>query len=121
MPKMKTQGDVVSDWQRLLVATQENAAQMPDVSVERADLEKALELAQEAKNRQDLHRSEKQKATQDLSAALARGKDAAIQIRAAAKFKLGSRNEKLSQFRVAPLRKRGSRKALTAVKPASAP
>lgn len=113
----KTYGNTLDGFRRLQVAMQENADRMPDAAVERAALDTALVEAQDAKSRQDLHTSEKQLATQDLKEAIARGKDVARQIRSAAKFKLGPRNEKLVQFQVAPLRKRAPRKAAAAVKP----
>jgi N-acetyl-beta-hexosaminidase len=102
---------VTSSLRRLLSMVAENAALLPDVSVERSALEKELATAEEAKNRQDAHTGDKQLATQDLNAALERAKDAAIQLRNAAKFKLGAKSEKLASFQVAPQRKRGSRKA----------
>jgi len=39
---------------------------------------------------------------------LARGRDLATQLRGAVRFKLGLRDEKLVQFRIAPLRKRAA-------------
>ena len=106
----KSQGSVMSDWQRLLSAVQDNADRLPDTQVERSTLEAALAKALEAKTLQDLHRAEKQRATQLLQKALAEGADAAAQLRGAAMFKLGPRNEKLVQFQIAPLRKQGPRK-----------
>ena len=102
---------VTSSLRRLLAMVAENAALLPDVSVERSALEKELASAEEAKNRQDTHAGDKQLATQDLNAALERAKDAAIQLRNAAKFKLGAKSEKLASFQVAPQRKRGPRKS----------
>jgi hypothetical protein len=95
---------------RLLVAAAENAAVLPDISTERTVLEQALAVAEDAKKRQDGHTGEKQLATQELKVALARAKDAGIQLQNAAKFKLGPRNEKLVTFQVSPLRPRPSRK-----------
>jgi hypothetical protein len=94
----------------LLVVVAENAATLPDVTVERTVLEQELGSAEEAKTRQDSATGEKQLATQQLKAALTRAKDAGNQLQNAAKFKLGARNEKLVAFQVAPLRKRGKQK-----------
>jgi hypothetical protein len=113
----QTYGNTLDGFRRLQVAMQENADRMPEATVERAALDTALVQAQDAKSRQDLHTSEKQRATQDFKEAVARGKDAMRQIQSAAKFKLGPRNEKLVQFQVAPLRKRGPRKAAGAKQP----
>lgn len=93
---------------RLLVTLAENAATLPDVSVERVSLERELASAEEAKSRQDAFVGEKQRATQQMRDAVGRLKDAFIQLQSAAKFKLGPRNEKLASYMVKPLRKRGS-------------
>jgi len=93
---------------RLLVTIAENLSLLPDISAERQILEQSLAVAEEAKGRQDAAKGDKQLATQQVQTALARAKDAAIQIQKAAVFKLGPRNEKLASFLVAPLRKRGS-------------
>jgi len=106
----KNFGAVTGRLRRILVAVVENAALLPDVSAERSTLEQALTVAEDAKKRQDLHRGEKQLATQELKASLVRAKDAGLQLQNAAKFKLGSRNEKLVSFQVAPLRPHSSRK-----------
>jgi hypothetical protein len=107
----KEYGTKTGKLRRLLVTVAENAAALPDVSVERAVLESALSAAEDAKARQDASVGEKQLATQQLGTALARAQDAAIQLQNAAKFKLGPRNEKLAAFQVTPLRKRGPRKS----------
>jgi hypothetical protein len=121
MPKINTYGDSITDLNRLLAAAHENAAQLPDVTVVTHELETVLDLAQDAKYRQDFHGSERQLATQDLRDALARGRDAAIQLRSAARLALGARNEKLVHFRVIPLRKRGTPKNLTLKPPVGVP
>jgi hypothetical protein len=113
MPQINKYGDAVTDAQRLLVAMLENASSLPDVTAERTELELMLGGVQDAKSRQDFHNSERQRATQDLSAAINRYKEAAIQIRSIARAALGVRNAKLAQFRVQPLRKRKSRTAPT--------
>ena len=105
MPRVNSYGDAVTDAQRLLVAMQENESVLPNVAAERSELESMLEGVQDAKSRQDFHNSERRRATQDLEAAIIRYKEAAMQIRAAAKSGLGIRNAKLAQFRVQPLRK----------------
>jgi hypothetical protein len=110
-------GDFISDWQRLLSAMMENAELLGDVTAEKTALEKALAQVQEGKVQQDLFLGQKQRTTQLLRDALAQGKEAARQVRLLVKLRLGPRNEKLVQFRVAPLRKRGSRKVALTKKP----
>jgi hypothetical protein len=96
---------------RILVTLTENAATMPDISVERANLERELTAVEEAKSRQDAFRGEKQRATQDMREALGRAREAVLQLQSAAKFKLGPHNQKLASYLVKPLGKRGSRLA----------
>lgn len=117
MPKINTYGDAISDLNRLLGAARDNASQLPDITAVRLELETVLDLAQDAKHRQDLYGSERQRATQDLKTALARGRDAAIQLRSAARLAFGARNEKLVHFRVTPLRKRGGTPKIVVLKP----
>jgi hypothetical protein len=117
----KTYGNILDGFRRLQVAIQENTSRLPDIGTERVALDTALIQAQEAKSRQDLHTAGKQRATQDLKGAIARGKDAARQIQSAAKFKLGSRDELLIHFQVAPLRKHGPRKTAAAKQPTTTP
>jgi len=54
--------------------------------------------------------ADKQKATQDLNAAVGDAQNLAIDVRAVIRGEVGSRSEKLVEFGVAPLRRR-SRKA----------
>ena len=89
----------------------ENAATLPDISVERAILERELSTVEEAKNRQDAFAGEKQRATQEMNNAVGRAREAVLQLQSAAKFKLGPHNEKLVSYLVKPLRKRGSSSA----------
>jgi hypothetical protein len=103
--------DSVADMRRLSRTVTENADSLPDVTADKSELDKSLELFDEAQKRQRIHEAEKQKATQDMVKALGRGKEAARQIRLAAKLKLGVRSEKLVLFNVAPLRTRAGRKA----------
>jgi hypothetical protein len=60
--------------------------------------------------------ADKQKATQDLKAAVAEALNLAIDVRAIIRGEVGARSEKLVEFGVTPLRKR-SRKAKPAGEP----
>ena len=104
-------GAETANMRRILVTVTENAAALPDVSVERAVLERELAAVEDAKNRQDAFVGGKQRATQDMREAFGRAREAFLQLQSAAKFKLGPHNEKLVSFQVKPLRKRGSRLA----------
>jgi hypothetical protein len=109
--KNKRLEEAVADLRGLSDQVAENAGVLPDVTAEKGELDKSLELFDEARKRQKIHDAEKRKATQDIVTALGRGKEAARQLRLGAKLSFGARNEKLSLFNVAPLRTNAGRKA----------
>jgi hypothetical protein len=109
--KSRALGAETGKMRRILVTLAENAATLPDISVERSTLERELTAVEEAKNRQDAFIGEKQRATQQMGEALGRAREAFLQLQSAARFKLGPHNEKLVSFLVKPLRKRGPSKA----------
>ena len=112
MPRnVRTLEDSVADLRNLSERVSEEADILPDIAAEKSALDKALGLYDDARKRQKIHAAERQKATQDVVTNLGRGREAARQIRLAAKLRLGARNEKLVLFNVAPLRTNAGRKA----------
>ncbi len=109
MPHTNTYTDVVFDWERLLAAVEEHAASLPDIEAERTALVQALQEAREMKAEQESFTASRQQATQDLQMTLDRGREMAMRLRGAVKFKIGPRNERLVQFGIAPLRRRPRR------------
>lgn len=109
--KSRALGAETAKMRRILVTLAENAATLPDISAERAVLERELTAVEDAKSRQDSFVGGKQRATQEMREAFGRAREAFLQLQSAAKFKLGPHNEKLVSFQVKPLRKRGSRLA----------
>ena len=109
--KVRTLEDSVADLRNLSDRVSENADILPDITAEKGSLDRALGLFDDARKRQKIHAAEKQKATQDMATNLGRGREAARQIRLAAKLGLGARNEGLVLFNVAPLRTNAGRKA----------
>src|SRR5947207_1572650 len=75
---------------------------------ENAAVQPALPDSGEAIRRQDFHLAQRRQATKDVKDALARGLDAGIRLQNAVRFKLGTKDEKLAEFQVKPLRKRPS-------------
>ena len=121
MPPAKSSfADIVLDGEKLLAAIATNTDLLPNIDEQRAPLEAALTELKAVSVRQQNLTADRQKATQDLKAAVARARDLAIQLRAAVKGKLGVRTEKLVEFRVQPLRKR-TRTAKSAVKAPAEP
>jgi hypothetical protein len=114
MASINSYADIVQDWVSLLAALKESAELETTLSTERLALEQALADVQSLKVRQESQAAGRQELTQQIKAAISRGKALAITIRAVAKGKIGYRNERLVHFRVAPIRHR-SRKPV--VKP----
>ena len=109
MPRLNSHADIFRDWSGLLEAAQRSPEVLPEVEKERLVLEQSLRESEGLKARQEELTGLRQQVTQQLDAALARGKDAAMQFRAVLKAKFGPRNERLVQFKMAPLRKRAPR------------
>jgi hypothetical protein len=117
MPSTKSSfADIVLDSDKLIAAVTTNAALLPNIEELRVPLEQAVAEVRAVSVRQQNLTGDRQKATQDLKAAVARARDLTIELRAAVKSKLGVRNEKLTEFRIQPLRKR-QRTPKTAITP----
>jgi hypothetical protein len=99
------------DWEGLLSASKDKASILIAAEPLRASLEGALTEIKTLKDRQDSLVGDKQRTTQELQAAIVRGKEVARRLRALVKGSVGTDNEVLVQFNVAPRRKRGGRKA----------
>jgi hypothetical protein len=93
---------------RLLVAVKANAAVLPDVTAETAEVETALGEADDAIRRKDFHVAQGRQATKDVEAALGRGLEAGIRLQNAVRFKLGFKDEMLAEFQLKPRGKRPS-------------
>jgi hypothetical protein len=96
----------------LLAACRENAAVLPDVTAECTALEQGLAKAKILWDRQVSFTAARQETTQQLQLVLQESRGIAETLRDAVKYKIGRRNERLVQFKVAPLRK-PSRRAVT--------
>ena len=119
MPQTSSFADLIRDWEKLLSACQENSAALASVEPQRLTLGILLARGRELKDRQDALTAQKQQATQELEALKEEAKEAARRLRGAVKSILGTRSELLVRFNMAPLRKRGPRKAF--VKPPGTP
>lgn len=103
--------DVVTDAEGLLTASAANPALLPTVERHRPQVESALGQIKTLKATQRTLIADKQKATQDLQEALKQLKDLVIFLRAAIRGDIGPRSEKLVEYGITPLRKRGRRAA----------
>jgi hypothetical protein len=115
MPSPNSYADVMRDWELLLEAAQRSPEIQPGIETERLSMEKWLLDVRGMKARQDELIALRQQVTQELTTAVVKGKEAAIQLRAAVKAKLGPRSERLVHFKVAPLRKRPRKKVIVFV------
>lgn len=106
MPNTGSYAKVLQTFRKVLAATAEHAAKLPDVSQLREELQGALLDAEGAKTRQDSLTATRQATTQELEEILDRGRDLVMRLQFAAKLALGPRNEQLVQFGSAPLRGR---------------
>ncbi|HEV7506863.1 MAG TPA: hypothetical protein VGS07_18375 [Thermoanaerobaculia bacterium] len=115
MGSINTHTIVLRDWEGCLGATQDNAALLAAVEPQRLALADFLMQGNALKLRQDSLIGNKQRITQELKVVIKGGKEAARRLRLAVKATLGTDNEQLVQFNVAPRRPRG--KKVAAVKP----
>lgn len=106
MPSLNSYADIFRDWEMLLDASARSPEVQPGIEVERLVVEQVLSEVRALKARQDELTALRQQVTQQLKAAVVRGKEAAMQLRAVVKAKFGPRNERLVHFKVAPLRRR---------------
>jgi hypothetical protein len=117
MASINSIADVFRDWEGLNEAALRTQEIQAAVEPERLALLDSVAECQGLKARQEELGGERQEVTQQLKAAVARGKEKAIRLRSVIRGKIGPRNERLVHFRVAPLRPRGPRKATAPVKP----
>lgn len=118
MPKVAL-ADTFHDWESLLRA----AAELKDQKGLHEHLDK-LQAAYERLRELDAERASlqarHQQATQEMGEVKEAGKVAAVELRSVLKGILGHGNERLVQFNMRPIRKRGPRrKAATEPKPSS--
>jgi len=106
MPIATSYPDTVEDWEGLLTSARNNTDKLPDISRHTAALEQMLAQTKEMKALQHSHTAARQEATQQLKKLMAQGRELAIRLRAVVKGEIGPMNERLVQFKVAPLRKR---------------
>jgi hypothetical protein len=98
--------DQTRDWQGLLQAFLDNATTLAAADPQRQMLELSLAKVLEIKARQDSHAAVRQQTTQELEEAMREGREHARRLRGMAKGILGTKNERLVQFKVAPIRSR---------------
>lgn len=109
MPVINSYPDVTDDWLGILDAAEKNPDLKPLIETERQALTQVLGEVQGLRGRQSELAALRLDTTKQLKAAVARGKELAIQIRSMVRGRIGPRSELLTLWKVAPLRKRGRR------------
>ena len=115
--------DVLREWESLLSAVADHAAELAPADPYRTALADSLEKIKQAKGIQELHGATKQMSTQTLKEILVEGKERAIRLRGSIRAALGPTTERLTQFGIPPLRRRALRhkQPVEAPPPAPAP
>ena len=103
--------DVMLEWKKILAACSDNASALTAAEPQRLVVEKMLKDVEELKALQDSHQAAKQAIRQQLDQLVHDGREAARRLKGAVKANLGTGNERLIQFNIQPIRKRGPRKA----------
>ena len=111
MASMNSYADIVLDWENILAACRDNAELLAAAEALRAALERLLATARELNSRKESAIGLKQQLTQELLRTLEEGKEVARRLRGAAKAQLGTKNERLVQFKARPIRDRKGRRS----------
>lgn len=108
MQKRTSIADYLQDWETLLAALEENAAEVPQAEVARAKLQGLLAQARSLMPLQAAQIAAKQSTSEQLGQVVTTGRKAASVIRFILKEHYGNRSQKLAEFRIQPFRSRTS-------------
>lgn len=117
MPNINSFADLVLDQERLLLAFDDNAEELAPAEPQRNAVAINLDRLRDLKARQDSFGAQRQQTTQDLLALMDKTREDARRLRGMVKGLLGTRNERLVQFQVAPVRRRSRSTVQTEVPP----
>lgn len=117
MPDITSFADLVLDQEKLLRAFDDNAEILAPAEPQRNAVQANLESLRGLKGRQESFAAQRQETTQEIVALMNKTREDARRLRALVKGLLGTQNERLVQFKVAPLRRR----ARSTEKPAPPP
>jgi hypothetical protein len=98
--------DLVQDSERLLRGFEDNAEVLAAAEPQRNALDNSLGRLQNVKARQDSFAAQRQQSTQELDQLMLQVREDARRLRGMVKGLLGTKNERLVQFKVAPIRSR---------------
>jgi thiamine kinase-like enzyme len=106
MPNINSFADLVLDQEKLLRAFQDNTEILTPAEPQRNAVAFNLGRLHEVKARQESFAAQRQEATQELEILMQQAREDARRLRAIVKGLLGTKNERLVQFLVAPVRSR---------------
>ncbi len=109
MKSIRSFADVVQDWEELLEAVNDNAEVLASAAPQQEALQTSLAALRVKRAHQASFTAGRQQATQDLGVLIEQGNENARRLRGLVRAVLGSKSERLVQFRVAPLRRRRSK------------
>src|SRR5438270_13989879 len=99
---------LILSWEKILTASRDHADVLTTIDEpHRAALAAFLEQARELKSRHDSHRAAKQRVRQQLEQVIEGGREAVRRLQGGVKGSLGTYDERLTQFNIAPVRPRG--------------
>ncbi len=101
-----SRADIIVDLKGLLDAGDRSPELQQGVEVERQTLAVSVTEVETLKARQEELTGLRQEVTQQLKAATGRAKEAGMRYRSIVKAKIGPHNERLAQFKIAPVRPR---------------
>ena len=117
MPEIKSYADLIRDWEKLLNSANARQDQLPNVEPFRESVQQVIAEAKEVKARQDAATADRQRATQELTEVINRGRDLVSRLRQAIRAVLGTKNEMLILFGVMPVRRRARKTPAAPVTP----
>ena len=106
MSKESSYADYLADWERLLLAVNNNEEGLPDLMVQKVPLEDLLQEAKELAVRQKASTAQLRQDSKRRRALVPEGRAAASRLRAALKAHFGGHSERLVEYGIAPLRAR---------------
>ena len=106
MSNASSYADYLADWERLLLAVNNNEEGLPDLMIQKIPLQDLLQEARELAARQDASKAQFRVDSKRRRALVPEGRAAASRLRAALKAHFGGHSERLVQYGIAPLRAR---------------
>lgn len=106
MPTINGYADLIRDWDSLFNACRQNAGMIPGLEAEMVALEEVLGKFKDVKNQQEQLEGTRLALTQQLRQVRDEGYEVTRRLRSFVRSRLGTRNEHLVQFKVAPVRRR---------------